>query len=1433
MKKLLYTFFLTLLICTVKAQTVSIDKIVSENSTNGSLCSNKAIYVYYKTTGTFNKDNNFTIQLQNTSISSSWQTVSTKDSSGILTFFIPASIISNSNYYTYTYINIKIVSSSPIRESNSTYSYTVNSPMIFQITGAYQDTINKYEFTTFTGTLTGSSPFSYVLSDSTTNRSINTTSLSDIVFYPEQSGNYTIKSISNMCGQGKGAGSATIKVNTNFVKITSQNYNYCIGDTIGLSISKFGSWSRDSKFSIRFLSNDIPALTYDVSATEVNGLLQGIIPSSLVANKSYKVQVLTTNPTSTTLGKYDIYVNAKPSAEIVTSSGSINYGQSQELLIQFKGKSPFSAVLSDGSKIPLLSGSYSDSKTITVKPLSTTAYRVESYSTGCGINKLRDSQNKTIIEVKDGILTDSVQTGNFCPGSTVTVKYKSSQKLSIGSKINIRLSSYPSLYSTYYVNTIGTVKNDQLIEFKTPTSDRNLLWYAKLYTDDIAQGTYSPNALKVLNTPTVENVSSASYTYDNPTNSTIYFSLSGGEPYTVTMYDGSKVEVNADNESFYSNLNYTIYVRNKTTVYATSVSNQCGTTKYTTKSSTLSVTNVPTNKLDISTSTFSYEGAICAGKTVTINVNPTGTFENTNEYNVELLAYNTDTKGIALGTFQGNSFDVILPNLNSTQNYLRVSSTKPFVYSNLIPLTILTKPSAYLYGYSASSSGYLLAGDNFTMNLSLSGARPIDITYLDGSTFSFIKEGESNFKFIAKENVSYGIKSVSNQCGLGTINNNSVKAFTAKAYNIINDITYSGSNVVCQEGSIAIPFHLVGNIPNNTTFSVQIAKSTDTLFSNVKTGIITSPTFIQLPISYKAGNYQLRIISSDGREKSNISTFKVQELPKPVFTTDGQYTYGNVNAGNPVSLYITTNNASGLFTNIIKAPNFKRVLSGENSTSLFTSVTPLENTTYTLAQSTNECGTIDSKQQVVITVTPTISITPSTYKLCSTNTPLGLTINTQGSFGTDNNFKIYLYTYGGTRKEVLSVNKAGYHTIPLGNTATKGAYTIQVESTNPVIKSLDYQIMVDGKLDLVLSGNVTINQNEVAMLSINNKNNNEPIVTDLSSPITFKFADSTSLSQTLSYYNYKSYINAWQTSSKTYTLVSVTNACGTSPASGTARVTVNPISSKTVSIDKTFSKSLCAGATTSFAFTTKGTFSPNNQFKVQLSDKNGENFSDLVSSGSTTSSPIIAMIPSKTEVGGNYMVRVVSSDLDATSTTNGLPVSVINAPNVRFENATYYFNNGKTVNLMVKLTGKSPYSFKMGNDELNARTYSTSDSIYTLAVSPLSSISYRLFDVADANCSSGLVTNPSIVKLELITATEELNDLGVKLYPNPTQDHINIDFDGMNIAFKLVNFTGQTVMNGILNQANKSIDISSLPKGHYFIYLEKDGRDSTFKVIKY
>ncbi len=179
--------------------------IVMESPVQTTICAGAEIEIPLKTSGRFNTNNKFVVQMADKK--GNFKDLQTTLENGVL----KARITASGQNDTISSQTIRIVSTSPVANSQSREIKVIApNSAIGDISG--NATISKGGFTRVRLRFTnGLPPWSFTLSDGT---SVSGTFMNPylITVAPEQTHEFTIKSVTSACGTGSGKGSAIIKV---------------------------------------------------------------------------------------------------------------------------------------------------------------------------------------------------------------------------------------------------------------------------------------------------------------------------------------------------------------------------------------------------------------------------------------------------------------------------------------------------------------------------------------------------------------------------------------------------------------------------------------------------------------------------------------------------------------------------------------------------------------------------------------------------------------------------------------------------------------------------------------------------------------------------------------------------------------------------------------------------------------------------------------------------------------------------------------------------------------------------------------------------------------------------------------------------------------------------------------------------------------------
>lgn len=110
-------------------------------------------------------------------------------------------------------------------------------------------------------------------------------------------------------------------------------------------------------------------------------------------------------------------------------------------------------------------------------------------------------------------------------------------------------------------------------------------------------------------------------------------------------------------------------------------------------------------------------------------------------------------------------------------------------------------------------------------------------------------------------------------------------------------------------------------------------------------------------------------------------------------------------------------------------------------------------------------------------------------------------------------------------------------------------------------------------------------------------------------------------------------------------------------------------------------------------------------------------------------------------------------------------------------------------------------------------------------------IQERLTAKGDRNNETAMKDNPSTS-----TILDFFNAMKVNLYPNPTDDKLNLSIqdkpDELTLLFKITTSTGTVLYEKILMEDHETFDMSELPPGIYLFQLISGDRKHVWKIIK-
>lgn len=232
---------------------------------------------------------------------------------------------------------------------------------------------------------TGQGPWTYTLSNGLTlSTNQNPT---NITVSPLETTVFTVTKITNACGEGSPAGSATINVRVATIDVGNPSLtSVCAGKTFTMPYFSSDFFPSNTQFRVQISKTNEDASFQTITTDGSNSPLTATVPTAATAG-NYFVRVVGVASNFTVKGKVSpvqITVRELPTATL-SGPTSIYENESAKLAIAFTGEIPWKITYRDS--LAVKDTTFETSATpyeFTVRPGKTNTYRVVSISNGCG-----------------------------------------------------------------------------------------------------------------------------------------------------------------------------------------------------------------------------------------------------------------------------------------------------------------------------------------------------------------------------------------------------------------------------------------------------------------------------------------------------------------------------------------------------------------------------------------------------------------------------------------------------------------------------------------------------------------------------------------------------------------------------------------------------------------------------------------------------------------------------------------------------------------------------------------------------------------------------------------------------------------------------------------------------------------------------------------
>jgi len=102
--------------------------------------------------------------------------------------------------------------------------------------------------------------------------------------------------------------------------------------------------------------------------------------------------------------------------------------------------------------------------------------------------------------------------------------------------------------------------------------------------------------------------------------------------------------------------------------------------------------------------------------------------------------------------------------------------------------------------------------------------------------------------------------------------------------------------------------------------------------------------------------------------------------------------------------------------------------------------------------------------------------------------------------------------------------------------------------------------------------------------------------------------------------------------------------------------------------------------------------------------------------------------------------------------------------------------------------------------------------------------------------NAGITESNQKAEPEIESYTNSLSDLKIKIYPNPVQDFVHLNINGLKsdeqLAYYLFNMQGQLIFTQLITNQTETFDFTIFPAGYYILKLRYKESVLEYKIVK-
>jgi len=1049
-------------------------------------------------------------------------------------------------------------------------------------------------------------------------------------------------------------------------------YTGCVPPTASMSGTQTICTGGSANLSINFTGSGPYVITYTNGTTPVtqSGITANpfVISVTPTVTTSYSLTALSNTCVSGPVsGSALVTVTSGPTATL-TGNQTICSGASVTLTVALGGASPWTVVWTDGTTPITQTGITGSPLLISQTPGFSRTYSLVNVSSPSCTGGL--ATGTAAIQVNAAPVVALSGGNTICSGNTGTLTFT----LSGSSPWDVVWTDGTSNFTQLGVTSspfLRTVTLSQSITY-SPVSVSNVC----------GSGTVNGNAPFVLNAAPVATLSGTQTICVGGT-AVLSVGITGIAPWSLSWTDGTTPQTQTGITS--SPYFMVVTPGSQTTYSLVSVSSIC--------SGTVSGTAIVTPQSG-PTATLSGTQTVCGIGTAQLSVALTGSAPWS-------LTWTNGTTPFTQSGITGSPFlFTVTPTQNTTYSLTAVSTSgcPSGVLSGGAIVSVSAIPTA-----SISGTQTICSGVSANLTISLTGTSPYQIVWTDGTTpqtLTGITGSSYTLSVTPMSNTTYSLVSIQNSC-TGTVSGQAIVTLATSP-----TATLSGTQTICGVGSASLSIAFTGTGPWNVSY-------TDGTTPNTVNGLTSSPYVFSVTPSNSV-NFTLLSVTNPYCSSGLVSGQAiVSHSSVPTASISGTQ---SICFGQSATLTVSLTGIAPWNLTWTDGTN-PQSQTGITSSPFVVSVTPISTRTYNLLSVQNICTGTVSGQAPVTVLSPASATLTGSQTICGSGAAsLTITFSGAGPWNVS-------WTNGTTLAGQNGITASPYvfTVTPTGLTT----YSL-VSVTNPFcsIGSVSGTAVVN-QMPLptaTISGTQSLCAGQSALITVNLTG---------SAPWNFTWTDGTNVNTVLATTASVHVLSVTPASTRTYTVSSVSDACGLGTQSGNAAITVTLLPTASISGTQT----ICIGSGATLSATLTGS-SP---WSLTWTD----GVSPVMVTGITSTPYTWSISPA---VQTSYTLTNISNGC-AGSVSGIALVSPIVVP-------TATLSGNQTVcpiqaaQLSVALTGIQPWTITWTNGTTPITVTGINTSPYTFSVTSMSSRTYSLTQVGSQGCSPGTVSGNAVVSIQ-------------------------------------------------------------------------------------